>query len=108
MGLGTDVAYQIPVIYVDTDASGDLDTLSVFEWTAALGIASTERLGFFIELFGEIALNSDGSSAELIDIERSFERRSLHGGTARDTVAAALTDAEARLGNERQRLEQEA
>ena len=56
-----------PAWRTERDATGDLDTLSVFEWTAALGIASTERLGFFIELFGEIALSSDGSSAELID-----------------------------------------
>jgi argininosuccinate lyase len=41
-----------------------------------------------------------GSAAELLDLERSIEARSLAGGTARATVEAALTRAEEDLGAE--------
>ena len=48
------------------------------------------------------------SAAELLDIERSFEQRSLRGGTARATVAAAIAEIEAELDAESARLEETA
>jgi argininosuccinate lyase len=41
-----------------------------------------------------------GSAAELLDLERSIEARSLAGGTARATVETALARAEEALGAE--------
>jgi argininosuccinate lyase len=37
------------------------------------------------------------SASELLDLERSFSERTLVGGTARETVAAALAEAEAEI-----------
>ncbi len=48
------------------------------------------------------------SSAELIDIERSFAQRSLRGGTARQAVARALEEMKSELGRERAELEGQA
>ena len=45
----------------EPDAGGDLHTLSVFEWTVALGIGATDNLGFFVELYGESGLSASGS-----------------------------------------------
>lgn len=36
----------------EEDDTGDRDTVSTFQWTAALGIGATERLSAFVELFG--------------------------------------------------------
>jgi hypothetical protein len=47
----------------EPDATGHVDTLSVFEWTAALGFGATDVLGFFVELFGESGLSAEGSDA---------------------------------------------
>jgi argininosuccinate lyase len=47
------------------------------------------------------------SARELLDLERSFEQRSLAGGTARDTVAAALERAKTELDEEALSLEKE-
>ena len=44
-------------------------------------------------------------SAELLDIERSFEQRSLVGGTARETVASALEEVSSELDEEAARLD---
>jgi argininosuccinate lyase len=46
-------------------------------------------------------------AGELLDLERSFEQRSLAGGTARGTVAAALERAGAELDEEARSLEKE-
>ena len=40
------------------DDSGDRDTRSVFQYTVALGISLTERLGTFVEFFGDIPTGS--------------------------------------------------
>jgi argininosuccinate lyase len=48
------------------------------------------------------------SAAELLDIERSFEQRSLPGGTARATVEAALAETAAELDAEASRLDEAA
>ncbi len=48
------------------------------------------------------------SAGELLDLERSFSERTLVGGTARETVAQALTEAEAELERAVQANEAEA
>jgi hypothetical protein len=42
------------------DEAGDEDTLSVLLGTVSLGISATQRVGFFVELFGESGLSADG------------------------------------------------
>jgi hypothetical protein len=49
------------------DGGGERDTLAVVEWTVALGIAATDRLGFFVELFGESGLSAHGAPANSFD-----------------------------------------
>jgi hypothetical protein len=51
----------------ETDGGGDEDRLARAEWTAALGIGATDRLSFFVELFGDAALSAHGSARTLID-----------------------------------------
>jgi argininosuccinate lyase len=46
-------------------------------------------------------------AGELLDLERSFEQRSLAGGTARGQVASALERAAAELDEEARSLEKE-
>ncbi len=41
----------------------DADRLSRFEWTAALGITATDRIGLYVELFGDAALSDSGGPA---------------------------------------------
>ena len=49
------------------DGNGDEDTLSRAVWTAALGIGLTERLGTFVELYGDAALSDSGRPANAFD-----------------------------------------
>jgi hypothetical protein len=46
---------------------GELDSLSVAFYTAALGVSLGERWGTFAELFGEVAASDDGSPAHALD-----------------------------------------
>ncbi len=45
------------------DLHGDNNTLAIFQYTTSLGLTLTERLGGFIELFGDIPLNAHGNPA---------------------------------------------
>jgi len=45
----------------EEDLFGDKDTRSVFQYTLALGISLTDRLGSFIEFFGDIPTGSGSS-----------------------------------------------
>lgn len=47
--------------------TGDRDTLSLFNYTAALGIGLTDRVGLFAEVFGDIPLNADGGPQNSFD-----------------------------------------
>jgi hypothetical protein len=51
----------------EPDATGELDTLSVLEYTAALGLGLTERTGAFVELFGAVPLSAAGGPEHLFD-----------------------------------------
>jgi len=61
------LAYNLGAAWLtEEDETGDEDTLSVLLGTVALGIGATDRLGFFVELFGESGLSdeSEFSSAD--------------------------------------------
>ena len=45
----------------EEDSFGDKDTRSVFQYTLALGISMTDRLGSFVEFFGDIPTGSGSS-----------------------------------------------
>jgi argininosuccinate lyase len=45
------------------------------------------------------------SAHELLDLEVSLESRSLAGGTSKDRVLAALTEVEAEIAAEREKLD---
>jgi len=49
------------------DGTGDRDTLSHYLYTLALGIGLTERLGTFVEVFGEVAGSAEGPPAHSFD-----------------------------------------
>lgn len=51
----------------ETDSRGERDTLSVFVYSAALGISLTERCAGFVEVFGDIPLNAAGGPANSMD-----------------------------------------
>ena len=45
----------------EEDRSGDKDTRSVFQYTLSLGISMTDRLGSFVEFFGDVPTGSGSS-----------------------------------------------
>ncbi len=51
----------------EIDDDGDSDTLSSYEYTVALGIGVNDRLGAFVELYGEVPASASGSSAHSFD-----------------------------------------
>jgi len=51
----------------EPDSRGERDTLSVFVYTAALGIALTEKCAGFVEVFGDIPLSATGGPANSMD-----------------------------------------
>lgn len=51
----------------EEDAAGDRDTRHQFIYSAALGIGLTDKLGCFVELFGDIPTGSDGGPANSFD-----------------------------------------
>lgn len=53
-------ARGMPVVF-------DRDLTSRFIWTAALGISGTDRVGFFVEAFGDSGLSDDGRSEASLD-----------------------------------------
>ncbi len=49
------------------DKRGDRDTLSAFQYTGTIGIGITNRLGTFIEFFGDVPINARGTPANSFD-----------------------------------------
>ena len=49
------------------DETNDRDTLSLFNYTAVLGIALSERAGLFVEAFGDIPFNAQGGPRHSFD-----------------------------------------
>lgn len=47
------LGYNLGILWrTEADSSGTQDTQSLFDWTVALGIAATDRIGVFVEAFG--------------------------------------------------------
>jgi len=64
VGLG----YNIGTTWESTlDDSSDRDTSAAMNYTAALGISLHQRLGVFIEAFGDLPLNAPGGAQHLVD-----------------------------------------
>lgn len=51
----------------EVDKSGVLDTSSLVDWTVALGIAASDRLGVFVEAFGLSPIDSDAPTVTSLD-----------------------------------------
>ena len=49
------------------DADANRHTLSIFKYTASLGLTLTDHLGAFVEVYGDIAINPSNSPANAVD-----------------------------------------
>lgn len=47
--------------------SGDRDTLSLFNYTAVIGVGLTNRVGVFMEAFGDVPFNASGGPRNSLD-----------------------------------------
>jgi len=60
--------YNLGAVWgTEEDDSGDRHTLSVFRYTATIGVGLTERLSSFIEVFGDVPLSASGGPANMFD-----------------------------------------
>ena len=60
--------YNLGAVWgTEEDDSGDRDTLSVFRYTATLGVGLTEQLSGFVEVFGDVPLSASGGPANMFD-----------------------------------------
>ncbi len=59
----------------EEDDEGDRDTLSSFNYTATVGIGLTDRLGMFVEFFGDVPFNAQGGPAHSIDGGFTYQLR---------------------------------
>jgi hypothetical protein len=66
------VAWDESVSFAGMPAVPDKTLESRFLWTAALGIGATERIGFFVEAFGDSGLSDDGPTETSIDGGMTF------------------------------------
>ena len=54
------LGYNLGVLWLtEPDEEGNPDTLSVFDWTVALGISANEKLGVFVEAFGLAPIDAE-------------------------------------------------
>ncbi len=61
------LGYNLGMVWAsEPDGLGDVHTVSMFQYTATLGYDVTDRLGAFIEVFGDCPFNT-GRPAHLID-----------------------------------------
>ena len=61
-------SYNLGTTWESTlEETGDRDTLSLFNYTAALGIGVTDRAGLFVEAFGDIPFNAEGGPRNSLD-----------------------------------------
>jgi len=51
----------------EPDGDQDIDRLSVFQYTATLGVGLSGRTGAFLEVFGDLPLSAVGGSGHLLD-----------------------------------------
>ncbi len=67
IGYNAGVSWDETIRFVGIPAVPDKELESRFLWTAALGIGATERLGFFVEAFGDTGLSDDGPTETALD-----------------------------------------
>ncbi|NIL99909.1 MAG: hypothetical protein GTN89_02905 [Acidobacteria bacterium] len=67
LGYNAGVSWDETVRLVGMPAVPDKELESRFLWTAALGIGATDRLGFFVEAFGDTGLSDDGPTETALD-----------------------------------------
>jgi hypothetical protein len=64
----TSLSYNLGAAWeTGEDDLGDRDTLSVFQYTVSLGHSLTDRLGMFVELFGDIPMSMNSKPAHSMD-----------------------------------------
>ena len=51
----------------EADGDQDLDRLSVFQYTATLGLGLNGRTGAFVEVFGDLPMSAEGDPEHLLD-----------------------------------------
>lgn len=62
------LAYNLGVAWeTELESPTDRDTGSIFQYTVALGTALTDRMGAFIELFGDAPMSAPGGTAHSFD-----------------------------------------
>ncbi len=67
LGYNAGVSWDETVRLIGMPSVPDAELESRFLWTAVLGIGATERVGFFIEAFGDTGLSDDGPSETALD-----------------------------------------
>ncbi len=62
------LGYNLGAVWLtEPDEGGVEDTLSLFDWTVALGISATDRLGVFVEGFGLVPVDSEARTVTAFD-----------------------------------------
>jgi hypothetical protein len=70
---GIGLGYNVGVETASSDTEGgDHSTLATAIYTISAGIPAGERLGFFVEAFGEIGLSADGPPANSLDAGATY------------------------------------
>jgi hypothetical protein len=70
---GIGLGYNVGVETESSDAEGSgHSTLATAIYTLSAGIPAGERLGFFVEVFGEIGLSADGPPANSLDTGATY------------------------------------
>jgi hypothetical protein len=67
LGYNAGVSWDEAVTFAGVPAVPGKRLESRFLWTAALGIGATERVGFFVEAFGDSGLSDDGPTETALD-----------------------------------------
>jgi hypothetical protein len=67
LGYNAGVSWDETVRLMGMPVVPDKELTSRFLWTVALGISATERVGFFVETFGDTGLSDDGSTETALD-----------------------------------------
>lgn len=67
LGYNAGVSWDETVRFIGMPAVPDKELESRFLWTAALGIGATDRVGFFVEAFGDSGLSDDGPTETALD-----------------------------------------
>lgn len=62
------LGYNVGMLWLtESDAEGNLDTRSFFDWTVSAGISAAERLGVFVEVFGLTGVSAGDRPVSAMD-----------------------------------------